>query len=265
MWKKYLNKLFSSSEWINVCYSTPREVESSTQHAIRRPGLWVCVNPLFPHKSRKRNHLCELRNFVVEFDHLSPKEQMQEVRKIGMPYTTAVFSGNKSIHFVIALDEAVTPAEYRRLATLIKAAVPYCDKSCLEPARLTRMPNDQQPLVQMRERVTVKQLEEWLATRVSVHQVKPIHNVTTDQLTRKTMRYISGMIDSEEAHGASIHAAKNLFEIGYDYDEVLSIMTDARQLSLPGEDRSHATSKAERIVSWVYNEWQSENRAGSSR
>lgn len=109
------------------------------------------------------------RNFLVEMDYGSTEEQMAYVKQLGMPYSAAIFSGNKSVHFLISLDTDL-PKEsiYRTFSEWILNIVTLADQNTKNPSRSIRVPGafrepgKQQLLLEYRGPVKMVELTEWL-------------------------------------------------------------------------------------------------------
>lgn len=121
---------------------------------------FYCINPIHPtidhcpdpnKKSEGPNiprikscNVTAYRNFAIEFDADTLKDQVEKLKISKMPYSAVVFSGKKSLHCPIALEEAVTVSEYTAIfdaieATLLKYNL-QLDPHCSNPNRLTRAP-----------------------------------------------------------------------------------------------------------------------------
>ena len=254
---EYLNLLFRRGEYINVAKESVRET-GSVPVDRRVEGRWICANPLYPGSSRKQVNVYEYRNLVIEMDQ-PDMTQAQQMEAMTLPYTTAVFSGNKSVHFVIALAEAVDRDTYKALCRRIKVwGEGLIDPACLEPARLTRMPREGQPMLKARQRVSLNELDQALpqvAKEEYVRNRSEIKIAPVFELTKKARDYLTGQTSREDAHGASLHAAKNLFELGMTYEQTMDMMRTARWLYMPYEPREDNKYKTRKIVDWVAEEW----------
>lgn len=103
----------------------------------------------------------EFRNILLEFDppdfqkgsYQQEKEQIKHViHDLKLPFTAATFSGNKSIHFIISLSEAVDYSQYKhwvqwlyniidaRRSRRMRRRLPL-DKSNQTPSKFSRTPN----------------------------------------------------------------------------------------------------------------------------
>jgi hypothetical protein len=182
----FLKTLFNHDE--SACFATHRTDTAAAKvcgvHPLESKYEFVTINPLETRRLDK--NVTSLRNFLVEIDVMPLDEQERFIAQIGMPYSTKVFSGNKSYHFVICLREAVaSKSEYKALAKrILKAAYP-ADASTKNPSRFTRFPNhirsetkETQALVEVRNRIDISELESWLVARGQPKKVPPVKKAT---------------------------------------------------------------------------------------
>jgi hypothetical protein len=111
------------------------------------------------------------RNLLVEMDAVSLAEQLEYVNAIQMPFSSCVYSGGKSYHFIISLKTALpSRAAYddavKRLYFVLRDRV---DSACKNPSRLSRAPGHLrsekmkfQSLRELRTRVDNESFEAWL-------------------------------------------------------------------------------------------------------
>lgn len=121
------------------------------------------VNPLKPGTVRADSNVSTMRNFLIESDELvterpgTAEEAKEVIRKHLEAYGYAmlkagivsrvVYSGNKSLHFIITIDyEPESKEEYKyifnRLADKLESEYNIkVDRSCGNPSRLTRKPD----------------------------------------------------------------------------------------------------------------------------
>lgn len=179
---KFLSTLFNPDEEV---YASPDKYSSSWDEEkqnwkIYRPSVkqgdiaqntnLIGINPISGIKRNDAN-VTAYRNFLVEMDNASLQEQMDMVEKIGLPYSLCVFSGGKSLHFAIALNESLPSEEvYRFYAEWLLKTLPEADQATKNPSRAIRFPdvkrNDgdkKQLLVKVRERITLNKLRQYLS------------------------------------------------------------------------------------------------------
>lgn len=127
----------------------------------------VAINPI----SGWRRDECStaFRSFLIELDVGSIKEQMGYISHMKVPFSAQIFSGGKSVHTVITLDEDIPDEKtYRALCVWIFNILTLADDKCKNPSRSTRIPGasrepgKKQRLIKMKKRVSHKELMGWL-------------------------------------------------------------------------------------------------------
>jgi hypothetical protein len=130
----------------------------------------LILTALNPIKGFRQDLNCTaFRNFLIEMDYGPLTEQAAYIKKLGMPYSAIVFSGNKSLHFLISLDTDL-PSEkvYRVFSEWILNIVTLADQNTKNPSRSIRIPGAYrepgklQTLVEFNGSVKVKDLADWL-------------------------------------------------------------------------------------------------------
>lgn len=136
---------------------------------VRPSAITLCaLNPIKGYRSDA--NCTHFRNFLVEMDYGPILEQLAYVNKIGMPFSAAIFSGNKSIHFLISLDRDL-PSEkvYRLFSQWLLGVVTLADQNTQNPSRSIRVPGafrepgKQQLLMEYRGVIKVEELVAWLS------------------------------------------------------------------------------------------------------
>ena len=129
--------------------------------------ILCALNPI---KGYREDLNCtSFRNFLVEMDTGSLQDQLAYVKQLGMPYSAAIFSGNKSIHFLLSLDQDL-PSEsvYRTISEWILSIVTLADQQTKNPSRSIRIPGafrepgKQQQLLEFHGAVKLADLRDWL-------------------------------------------------------------------------------------------------------
>lgn len=129
--------------------------------------LLVALNPI---KGWRVDSNCTAyRNFLVELDTYGIKEQAAYIQHLGMPYSAAIFSGNKSLHFLISLDRDMSSEKvYRMFSEWILNIVTLADQNTKNPSRSIRIPGairdtgKRQELIEYRGPVKIEELLTWL-------------------------------------------------------------------------------------------------------
>lgn len=90
------------------------------------------------------NVICH-RNFLLEIDNMPLNQQIAYVEASKLPVSAITFSGSKSYHFIISLEEPINSSEYAKLANGLMRLLPAADKSTKNPSRLSRLPGVLRP------------------------------------------------------------------------------------------------------------------------
>lgn len=185
--KDYMKCLFDEGELI-CASSSPKGIYVFLQDYLQPEDAFICINPLDNkdnnptedwHKeylARRADHnVTKFRNILVEMDKVPLERQEQHMAEIGLPYSTCTFSGNKSFHWIISLQEPLrSRPEYNRLVSRVYKAVgqDLIDPTCRNPSRFTRVPGHLredtkqiQKLFSVQGRVSNEVLESWLMFR----------------------------------------------------------------------------------------------------
>ncbi len=135
--------------------------------------LYFALNPLKDYSEASNANIAAHRNFLFEMDgpKLAAQKYLLETKK-ELPFTLKTFSGNKSYHYIVALETDVGPDKYAEywqvLKYLFRASA--VDKTASNPSRLTRLPGAKRPegktqkLLKAYNRISVDQWENWLYT-----------------------------------------------------------------------------------------------------
>jgi hypothetical protein len=86
-----------------------------------------------------------------------------------IPVSSVVYSGGKSLHFIISLTEPLpNSVEYKNLALRLLKMFPQADKTCKNPSRLSRLPGVIRP-----ETNKMQELR-YLGNRVHLAELEPL-------------------------------------------------------------------------------------------
>lgn len=171
---KFIYTVFNENEY--TCFSdSPKGTRIWLVEAASTQDAFFSINPMDPDKTRADSSVIKYRNLLVEMDKMPLEQQDQHITEIGMPYSTAVYSGSKSIHYIISLEEELADEQiYRSLVKRVYRAVgmEYVDQTCKNPSRFSRLPGHireetgkEQKLLVVNKRVPNGELEEWLLSR----------------------------------------------------------------------------------------------------
>lgn len=282
--KQFLDILFDENEY--VCYAkhakgtTVYKVEDYQQ--VTDWVQYVTINPLdgekdnkpcqeyhAPDKPRRADcNVTSFRNIMVEIDDIPIKEQWEFINGIELPYSTAVFSGGKSIHFVISLSDSCSDRkDYQNLVRRFYKALEVCrpglvDAANKNPSRHTRVPSvirvetgKEQQLLKLNSRIEKQQLEQWIEDKIGPEEVEEkkeykgtntmspayleyINNQRakyglepiTNTLTGFTKNFLMFGADEGERNLSVFRAACDFAKCGYDEDEAFEQISNAVDL-----------------------------------
>jgi len=168
----------------------------------------VDLNPQEPYhditKPRRADHnvLC-FRNFLIEIDSIPLLKQIKYVTD-KIPVSTIVYSGGKSYHFIISLEQELASIDdYRSVAKRIHKLLPEADPSTKNPSRLSRIPNVKrantgrvQTLVQINSRIPNKILLDKLP---EAEYIKMIHSEAKENIVAIKARLFGDISNPDNA------------------------------------------------------------------
>jgi len=145
----------------------PPNPEHDFQHPHSDDLTLVALNPI--HGFRQDANCTSYRNFLLELDVGDMDSQIEYIKNIRVPYSAMVFSGSKSIHTLVSLDQDL-PSEnvYRKFAEWTLAIATMADQNTKNPSRSIRIPGayrepgKQQKLVEYRGPVSLYEFVAWL-------------------------------------------------------------------------------------------------------
>jgi len=238
----FLEVLFDREDY--TCYSlTPRGVNISWAHyivGIDDNAAFFSINAMNQEKTRADSSVIKYRNILIEMDKVPLEKQDQHITEIGMPYSTAVYSGSKSIHYIISLETELQDEQiYRSMVKRVYSAVGnnLVDHNCKNPSRFSRLPGHirsdtgkEQKLLAVKERVSNLILEQWLQGR-GVGPEEVWDNLTPEpRSTFKNPSRLYGATKNFLMFGAPrgewnprlFKASADLCRCGYTEDEAIS-------------------------------------------
>ena len=184
--KSLLKLLFNEGETVCVSnsafgyHSIPLEMALGETVELRSPSEMVpisycstsdlilaAINPISGW--RRDSNVTAYRSFLIEIDTGTIKEQLGTIAHLKMPYSAQIFSGNKSVHTAIVLNTDLASEKiYRFIAEWILNIVTLADRNCRNSSRSIRIPGayrepgKKQRLIEMGNRVSQKELMDWL-------------------------------------------------------------------------------------------------------
>lgn len=145
---------------------------------LHTKAIKFCINPLVHRRNTKDimgNNNCYALLFECDDLTITPKEQAKRLLQTGIPFSTMTYSGGKSIHMIIRFeepmqDEWTQKSWWKTIAKALETHGIIADNKARLITQISRIPGSintntgkVQKLIQVRERVSFKALEEWLA------------------------------------------------------------------------------------------------------
>lgn len=173
--KDFVRVLFEENETICLC---PQTRHYGNFHGVNefseQSAEFFVINPI--REGRSDSNVTAHRNILVEIDDMSLRDQVKHLKELNMPFSTMVYSGGKSFHYIISLEEPLSNKEIyeflvRWIYNIIASIDPnkYADTQNKNPSRLSRFPNAireetgrLQKLIYLKGRVKTDDLLSWL-------------------------------------------------------------------------------------------------------
>lgn len=212
-----------------------KTVEEATEHVSTEKLLLCALNPILGF--REDRHCTAFRSFLVELDDGDLANQKKYIDKLGMPYSACIFSGGKSLHFLISLDEDLPDEKaYRMLSRWILNVVTLADQKTLNPSRSIRIPGPErspgkfQTLVSLKGKVKKDDLMSWLNRFVAAQPEAPKKRIKAtesglDKVKPWALRALREGIDPTKGRNQQWFSLAIEFALaGFEEDEIVSIL-----------------------------------------
>lgn len=198
--------------------------------------LLVALNPI--RGFRNDSSCTSLRNILIEMDSGPLDKQYEYIQKSEIPYSAVVFSGGKSLHFLIALDQSLKKEKHYKFVTKwILNVLTMADDQTGNPSRCIRIPGamrdgKQQMLLEkdFKGRVKLKDLFTWLKKHENSKPKPPkkreISQHPDDTRTAHLIVKLKeeGINRSNGRNAGWFVTACNFVEAGLDEDQVINSM-----------------------------------------
>lgn len=152
---------------------------------------FFCINPLKQAGKLELENIAEYRNILVEMDTGSIEEQWKHIEGSKLPWTTCVYSGGKSLHFIISVEDGLGTLEFYNKIALIICKALGADTSTINPNRLSRLAGSvredtglEQELVEVRKSIRFADLLNWRYIEAPLKLRKAMDKID-DELTAK--------------------------------------------------------------------------------
>ena len=265
---EFFNTLFNENE--NVCFGrTLYDTAASPVNKVPRNCEFFTLNPI--RTRRKGEDVTAFRNILIELDKDSIKKQLNRIKKIGVPYTSLVFSGGKSIHCIISLEQPLKDREeFTRYILLAWTAYGFkkIDKNCKDPARFTRFPNSVrvdtgkiQELLELKERIPNELFLNWCKSQLGSNKfmelyyppIKPIYRIAYNTklwMSKATTELIeNGTTNETSRHEAFVKAVVQLKKTGYEDDNIYELLANRFEEMIPERN----IRELKDIIKWAKN------------
>ncbi|MBI9020376.1 MAG: hypothetical protein JEZ10_03875 [Verrucomicrobia bacterium] len=136
---------------------------------VQPKASYCCGNSFRTNSTRRKDNVCRLHTWVIEFDNLPLNDQRALWASSDMPFTLTVFSGGKSVHCYIRTTEDCSPEQWQQIAEALLLIYADADSKVLKDrARLSRLPGGLrengtlQKVETTKERVSLQTLIDWI-------------------------------------------------------------------------------------------------------
>lgn len=249
---QFLSVLFRSGEF--TCYS--KRASGTTIFPVESPPAWVqffSINPMYGHHDvegqadpgdgRRADANCTAyRNILIECDTIPLEEQIPYIEGSGVPWSTCVYSGGKSFHFIVSLEQGYeTREQYEHAVYWMHSILTKADHSTKNPSRLSRFPEvlrvdkDQyQELMEIRGRTTREQFDGWLARFPDSEPVKydptaagALQQGEVGYMSRRTRKFLMEGAPAGERNASLYLAARDLLQQGWSEELAIPMLLDS--------------------------------------
>jgi len=233
------------------------------KHVKEEDIVLASINPVKGY--RRDENVTAYRGFLVEMDDGSLEEQKKYIDESELPYSICVFSGNKSLHFGIVLDQDLPSYDiWRDIAEWILNILDKADPMTKNPTRSIRFPGNvrkdgkgkEQKLVDIRGRITADDLAVWLNKHPDKNPAEIRVNNLKNRKPTKTVNGVPGWVfdklnngidDSRGRNNEWFSIAMELAKAGYDDEDMISF---AEQYFEPDRDFTEGEWKS--IMRYAY-------------
>lgn len=218
---KFYETLFPNTD--AICMGRTKYDTKITGASIDPAYQFFAINSL--KESRKDVNVICYRNILIEFDTGTTPQQLDLLFSRGIPYTSLVHSGNKSVHCIISLDKPLSDEfAYRSLVERIYARMTGVDKACGNPSRFSRAPGGnrngvEQSLIELRTRVPNKVLLDWLGPSPIVEP--RAYSASTGYISGYTMNFLIFGAPVGEWNKKLFTAVCDMTRQGWTYDAII--------------------------------------------
>lgn len=251
--KSFLQIVFDPEE--TVCSSkTVFATDSKHINKVNTDDCFISINPIIG--SRSNANVTSFRTFLFEIDppewQAMPEteqlkcliENKKYIENLSVPYTTCTYTGNKSHHYLLVLDEPLTSLDsYKYYAKWLLNILVRADQQTTAPSISTRLPGHyredtgrHQCLIEIRNRVRQKEFLSYLQkfpekkpslttyTNRRLKRYKNDHDNSKGKLSKRTQLFLAGNCENGFWHKEIIYAVKDLKAQGYSKSEAYDLL-----------------------------------------
>jgi len=235
------------------------------------PLQFTAINPMMV--SRADRNVTKYRSILLEFDTATINKQRRRIIDSGIPFTSIVYSGGKSLHLIISLEEPMEDAlAYSRLVSTIYDAMDpneiWLDRTCKNPSRFTRTPEAVrvkgdieviQTCVELKSRVNNNELHNWITSRLGVKETamrfteasKGPPRINLEQILNKLKKQPDKNLDVR--HNNLSRRAEAFLTWGAEQNWLTEAYYTASELARCGFEEEEIIEKMERVDGYLDN------------
>ena len=186
---------------------------------------------------RNDSNVTVYRSFLWEVDVGSLASQMAYTGSLGLPTSAAIYSGNKSIHFITTLDTPIDEKTYRILYQWALNIGTLYDPNCKNPSRSIRIPGSirpetgkEQKLIEIKGRIKLDDFLAWLNQYPDLRPKEREKKILTEE---QDYEKLSPWAKSQLKNGIDFSRGRNqtwfaiacdLYQSGHDEEAVVDIL-----------------------------------------
>jgi hypothetical protein len=146
-WRLFIRAIFSPTDYIFIgsLYDTHLRQAMDVLSDKRPEGQYICPNTFYEGTKRQDSDILAFRYCIVEFDDIPLDSQLKFWAAIPLPVAALIYSGGKSIHALIKLQDVNSIEDWQKVVKselFQKRLNPLgVDTATSNPSRTTRTPS----------------------------------------------------------------------------------------------------------------------------
>lgn len=198
----------------------------------------ISINPV--KGFRRDENVTSFRNFLIEIDSMPLADQLKYADDMLLPYSACVFSGNKSLHFAVCLDDGLPSYKvYYYYANWILRIMAKADQKTKNPTRSIRFPGAirdgrEQKLIKIRPPIKRETLDAWLSqypglrpTEFDERINRPVFDQNSKEKQIPTWVWSKLKYGIDKSSGRNVEwfkIASEFGKLGYETDSAIEIL-----------------------------------------